>query len=870
MKSNIRSPSLDESEKLFQRMVVVTAQQKEIAQDDDTTRFGHLPPGKSLQGFYPSIISQFEHLAQLVIHHRFCPRIWLKIAQHRRQKLTALRCKRVVPSSLVSTLKVSELFRLWPESALQSLLQNTTCVSYQRDEIIFYEGEGCQQGIFLSVSGTLQLIKRDNSKGIHSGQTVGSVRAPHLFGEYGIMNEEIRLVSAVATTDCDFVVISRSEFVRVFQLLDAVTGGAVLQKALDLRRDNMGLSLPMSISRVRMCPIFRRWSSHYIKQLIARLQPRVVAKGNIIFHKGTLCSEICFLRRGCILVDPDGDHGRRSFLISGAALGHRSLLYKERLIETYTARSNCDLWVLSSSDLESVMLTDESLRAMVATAAAEQRAQNMQAQQTLIVEDLSGCIERIPLLRNVIPKKLCAALAAHFKARVYNARDVICSTAEYVDKIIILSRGRALIRDKRHPAHYWAIGEAVGYPCLVQHRWAFPVVAIDPVDAWVLDRGVFCDFLRSHHLYAALLHITQMLLQPIFHAGPTKFTDLLEASVLYRMPDPNTFSDQKTPNLHSISYQATHQVYAPWRDEVTKRGGFGNSAATNPLTHQAVSAKELPLLPLEHLNDNPLGSVHENDIVIDLFGNLKFLPEVEDLTSEFQSKISQAVRDALDSEKEEEFSVLISKPAVDKSAVKPVRRTSSSGINLTCILKDHEDKVAQVKRTYPASSHKILPVAATSSREDLPLPSNNADTLQRDLPSSRVNAKKRTPRLPSAERLRVLAESPAESLLSRLHATTGASWGRTLVPVTPRPTGRALSLTSDPIPPSVPRPSTAPMRRRMGQGVQRLRSTPMLARTAHCDLEARAVTVDQLLTVDEEKHAGVSGRTVVADEEWDL
>lgn len=121
---------------------------------------------------------------------------------------------------------------------------------------------------------------------------------------------------------------------------------------------------------IERVPLFAGCEAGVLHDLVTRLQPVVCLPGNLVIRAGHIGREMYFLTRGVMeVLDEDGRKVRN--LLPGDFFGEIALLYPERRTASIRARTTCDLFVLTQSDLEAVAASDPGFKAAIARVAAE-------------------------------------------------------------------------------------------------------------------------------------------------------------------------------------------------------------------------------------------------------------------------------------------------------------------------------------------------------------------------------------------------------------------------------------------------------------------------------------------------------------------
>jgi CRP-like cAMP-binding protein len=81
------------------------------------------------------------------------------------------------------------------------------------------------------------------------------------------------------------------------------------------------------------------------------MQTRHYEKGQTIFARDTVPAEILFLKKGSAEFACDGDGGRARKVVAGEIIGLTETLAEAKHFDTLTARTDCEMSVISRDDL---------------------------------------------------------------------------------------------------------------------------------------------------------------------------------------------------------------------------------------------------------------------------------------------------------------------------------------------------------------------------------------------------------------------------------------------------------------------------------------------------------------------------------------
>eukprot|EP01062_Namystynia_karyoxenos_P074200 TRINITY_DN71048_c0_g1_i1.p1 TRINITY_DN71048_c0_g1~~TRINITY_DN71048_c0_g1_i1.p1 ORF type:complete len:1020 (+),score=356.81 TRINITY_DN71048_c0_g1_i1:111-3170(+) len=415
------------------------------------------------------------------------------------------------------------------------------------------------------------------SAGHPGNVVLATLEAPQVVGDFTQLTEQPRTASIVACTDCDWAVITKQDFLSELSQLPPRLKQSVYDTAFARRKAIMWSMFPMEFSDLRKSFLFEHFTDEQLGVMTSRLQPRCYRAGEFLCHINTQGAEMYFLRRGevDILVPaapesvdkPEEGEGpaspveeerppqesplkkrgsmrRRQSLRrvgsggfediklrsvaqfkEGTCFGEFSLVFGEKRSASVRALSHCDVWVLLFSNLE-MLFTDPDLRHKVRHAAHQQRLKwlVMQENKTLKYIDHDGndpdnkdvllrFMRACPVLRDVCSSRCLADIRRAFEPKCYSQRDQIISSSNICDRLLVMTRGRAVVQQNRHERRQFLhCGDVVGFTCLAEARWLHAVVAQEACDVWELPRTKLAAILKEHgQLQKALALIKQLL-----------------------------------------------------------------------------------------------------------------------------------------------------------------------------------------------------------------------------------------------------------------------------------------------------------------------------------------------------------------------
>eukprot|EP00760_Papus_ankaliazontas_P023348 PhM_4_TR2045/c3_g2_i1/m.95506 len=528
-----------------------------ILEDLTTYEIGSLslPTARDLTSLPQEVTQTIHHIAMETLRRFLYPRVLLFNRTRYRRQLVEKGIN-LVPKISIENLQNQGMFKSWPVNLLQETISALQMISFEKDEFIIHEDEQAGSGIFFLATGSVAVLKKtarlrkDGKKaksiGLDNSKKLVDLKPVVCFGEFAFLTEEPRTASVRANSRVDLWVLPKHDFHRIFDRLPRSLLSSVISIAFEKRNNNMAISYPMTVDILRSFAIFKNSSSVALKQIRTKLTPYAVPKNHTILKLGEPGKSMYFLRYGKCgihqIVDSSETHV--STLSAGELFGEDAVLYHGLYSVTIKTLTNCDLWALSKDALESVMgpLPEEQEKMMGAARIARQQKLKLQALR------FREFIDRLPLVSSLVSKFAFKELVSRFEAKVYKPRDVICSTAHFADRLIVLTKGSIRVGDGD-----WAFGECVGYTCLVPHRWAATALTVDIVEVLELPLAEYERFLKHHGVYERMLELVKALLFPRA-SKPQTVLEALEQTKHLRTPILYPISMSYKFNPHEFNF----------------------------------------------------------------------------------------------------------------------------------------------------------------------------------------------------------------------------------------------------------------------------------------------------------------------------
>jgi hypothetical protein len=112
------------------------------------------------------------------------------------------------------------------------------------------------------------------------------------------------------------------------------------------------------------------------------------------------------------------------------------------------------------------------------------------------------------------PMEAAKEIAAAFALRIHEPGTTLCATAAQVDRLIIPLSGKAKVTGGADSSTSLVIGECIGFPLLVPHRWSQRVIVTAQLEALELPFDTYHDILKKYGLAKKVSALSHALLFP--------------------------------------------------------------------------------------------------------------------------------------------------------------------------------------------------------------------------------------------------------------------------------------------------------------------------------------------------------------------
>eukprot|EP01063_Lacrimia_lanifica_P033878 TRINITY_DN6151_c0_g1_i1.p1 TRINITY_DN6151_c0_g1~~TRINITY_DN6151_c0_g1_i1.p1 ORF type:complete len:982 (+),score=288.92 TRINITY_DN6151_c0_g1_i1:80-3025(+) len=528
-----------------------------------STRFWQTP---EFSQDYPTVfVHTLYDIARELLQWRVKMQVVLRVARIRRGFVS----RKIISRPSETSLRTSPLFSSWPSDALYRMLSALRPHAYDAGEYIFHEGEPSTSGVVIAVQGTFDEIRPvmtpvedvpttnvhrhrlsvpapqgpTTERFLHLMEThiVPVTGIPRFFGDLVQVTEERHGSSITTATACDCWVLPHRVIMKEFDSLADEVQQQTLAKVLEARCNEVAATLPLTPQLLRdASPIFANASDVDLRQVLGKIHPRGVQKGEVVFTQhstspccyilrhGLLHSESSTLvrrdssprrtrsRRSSLFRDgspsPQKRQRRRSSLAPAkkliepvTAFGEQEMFFKERRRCTVTAVEVSYYYQLTYADFTAI----PTLLRAACYAASEQQRKDMS--RDVLLRHLARC----PLLET-FPINVRREILPLFNPAVYMVNELITSGSQDVEYMLVFTSGSARVRGidaSSHPDEGLVqVGESLGYTGLIPQRWRYPIVAATVVELWTLDLNDLAKYLTSAtNLMPRFMKVTKQL-----------------------------------------------------------------------------------------------------------------------------------------------------------------------------------------------------------------------------------------------------------------------------------------------------------------------------------------------------------------------
>ena len=509
------------------------------------------------------VVEKLENTARELLRLRLRLRMVLKLSRNRR----AQHVKTMLRPSLRVLSSNSEVFKFWPSASLEHLRLKMIPTVFDSGEYIFHTGEPIFSGVALITTGvaeetTVPSNKTQRRTGTLLRKTYS--KEEFIIGAVGQLTGEKHINSIVTRTVCDAWIMKSTDIIKSFNDLDENVKNQILDSVFSYKCLEMRKQISVSTQTFRKSsPIFASASDDELHDVIHKLVPKIIRKGLPVFTYGSPSCNCYFIYRGSVAMisrflsvggrDPVAEKKEPPTVTKNTMIGELDMLFKEKRRVTAIAKSHCYLYMLDMSALS----CNPSLLSKTAKAAAERRKDVMD--RGSIEESLSNC-----LLFQFLETPIRNQVSELFQPKVISAGEILASSSQRVDAIIIIARGGVRIRHVdifKYPGEDIVYpGECIGYTGLLQQRWKNPIFTTTLVECWMLYFSDFIPWLREKKLLARVRDYSAELYRKQESKTPRTESLLIDAVDTFIAPRPKLWPGSKWGQVSAVMNEANQQL----------------------------------------------------------------------------------------------------------------------------------------------------------------------------------------------------------------------------------------------------------------------------------------------------------------------
>jgi CRP-like cAMP-binding protein len=403
-----------------------------------------------------------------------------------------------VSSPSTNQLTQLPIFNRWDK--MSQVVDCMTPTSFIQGQVIVFEGEPSQTGLFFVTYGTVAAaapLPNSPSGAVH-GSVAGDVNL--------LSGQPHRATIRCTSPECIVWVLPEAAYLKYFnQQNDAVKDAceelAVQQRLAFMRVAYRSRLAPKVLGQL---PEFHSFTAAMLGTVVERMQPRVLRRGAAVFQAADPAASLFVLLTGSVRLEPT--FGAATTLRAPCVFGGMSWVQNlPRGAACTVGGAHCDCFVV----------VREALKSELALCGTSSVPRLHEGDGDVTYQRHLVHVQQIPLLRQVLargaPPAAAMELAAAFASRLFRAGGTVVGTSEQVDQILIPLSGVARVLPMRKPL---AIGEAIGFCVLVAHRWLHRIVAVTDVEMLSLEYDVYLKILTKHGLVKPVRALTTALMVP--------------------------------------------------------------------------------------------------------------------------------------------------------------------------------------------------------------------------------------------------------------------------------------------------------------------------------------------------------------------
>ncbi|NJD65002.1 MAG: cyclic nucleotide-binding domain-containing protein, partial [Chloroflexi bacterium] len=220
---------------------------------------------------------------------------------------------------------------------------------FHEGELVFKEGDPAD-ALFLIQQGMVKVVSDAESQ----AEVFAHLSEGDFFGEMALLSNRPRASAVFAISPVELLILKKADFEDQLRLYP----GLALTLSRTLSQRLIHADQQLVESHLRKMILFSQISDEEILSISRRLQPKQYKKGWLIFSNGEPATSLYLIERGQVKVLSDSETEREVLAVLGEGefFGEMALLTGEPRTASVRASTDVELWVLSKTDFEEILV----------------------------------------------------------------------------------------------------------------------------------------------------------------------------------------------------------------------------------------------------------------------------------------------------------------------------------------------------------------------------------------------------------------------------------------------------------------------------------------------------------------------------------
>ncbi len=220
---------------------------------------------------------------------------------------------------------------------------------FREGELVFREGDAAD-ALYLIEQGIVKVV----SDAEFESEVFAHLSEGDFFGEMALLSNRPRASAVRAVTPVDLLILKKADFEDQLRMYP----GLALTLSRTLSQRLIHADQQLVERHLRKMLLFAEISDEDILAISHRLQPKQYKKGWVIFSNGEPATALYLIERGQVKVLSDAETEREVIAVLGEGefFGEMALLTGEPRTASVRASTDVDLWALSKTDFEEILV----------------------------------------------------------------------------------------------------------------------------------------------------------------------------------------------------------------------------------------------------------------------------------------------------------------------------------------------------------------------------------------------------------------------------------------------------------------------------------------------------------------------------------